>query len=50
MDRERRQDLIYMRRLEPFLIAMEEFGEVVIAVGLSDESSYLMAYIWVGIP
>ncbi|KAI1170611.1 hypothetical protein F4777DRAFT_568638 [Nemania sp. FL0916] len=45
-DQERRQSLIYMRRLDPMLAAMKEFGDMVDASGISHDNSFLMAYIW----
>jgi hypothetical protein len=47
MEQELLSDLMYMERLEPFLVSMEQFGEITEAMHLFQDHSHSMAYVWV---
>lgn len=49
MEQERKENLMYMKRLEPFLVSMQQFCEVAKAVEVFFRVSYIMAYIWVSL-
>ncbi|KAL2843331.1 hypothetical protein BJY01DRAFT_264318 [Aspergillus pseudoustus] len=46
MEQELRRELLYMQRLEPFLVSMEQFGELMEATQLIPDPSHSMAFIW----
>jgi hypothetical protein len=46
-DQEREQNLMYMQRLEPFLVSMQQLGGIAEATSLSTKIQSLMAYVWV---
>lgn len=43
----RNRDLMYMKRLEPFLVSMQQFGEVGEALKLSASVPSIMTHVWV---
>jgi hypothetical protein len=47
MNQELRGSLMYMKRLEPFLVLMQQFGDVAKTVGVFVGSTDFMAYVWV---
>lgn len=38
---------MYVRRLEPILVSMQQFGEVAKSLEMFDHVSHAMAYVWV---
>lgn len=48
MEQELRGKLMYMQRLEPFLVSIEQFGEITRTMQLFRDHSRGMSYIWVG--
>lgn len=47
MQQELSRDMKYMARLEPFLVSMEQFGQLTEDIMLFSSSSDSMAYVWV---
>lgn len=47
MQQELSRDMKYMARLEPFLVSMEQFGQLTEDILLFSSSSNSMAYVWV---
>lgn len=41
--------LMYMKRLEPFLVAMKQFEQALESHAIFDNSTEAMAYVWVSI-
>jgi hypothetical protein len=42
-------DLMYMGRLEPTLVSMQQFGEVAESLKMFNDVSHAMAYVWVSL-
>ncbi len=49
MEQERNGSLMYLKRLEPFLVSMQQFGEMAAAVEMFSSVSRIMAYVWVSL-
>lgn len=47
-EQEKNESLMYMMRLEQFLVSMQQFGEIVGELGVFS-GIHFMAYIWVGL-
>lgn len=47
LEQERTQDLMYMQRLEPFLLSMQQFGEIANIIEIFSDAQHAMAYVWV---
>ncbi|KAL2830492.1 hypothetical protein BDW59DRAFT_158405 [Aspergillus cavernicola] len=45
-EQERSQNLMYMQRLEPFLVSMQQFGKIGTMVRAFSSASDIMAYVW----
>ncbi|PGH01881.1 hypothetical protein AJ80_08953 [Polytolypa hystricis UAMH7299] len=46
VQQERIEKLMYMKRLEPFVLSMQQFGEVAMVAKVFFDVSYTMAYVW----
>ncbi|KAK3389796.1 hypothetical protein B0H63DRAFT_104197 [Podospora didyma] len=46
MDQERHGSLMYMKRLEPFMVSMQQFGMVASSVNIFFDVSLAMAHVW----
>jgi len=48
-EQERKERLMHMKRLEPFLLSMEQFGNVAEEAKIFSNFSNAMAYVWVSL-
>jgi hypothetical protein len=46
-DQERQGSLMYMKRLEPFLLSIQQFGKAAQDTGAFVDLRLAMAYVWV---
>jgi hypothetical protein len=47
MEQERNENMMYLKRLEPFLESMQQFSEAVEAAEVFSRVSHIMAHVWV---